>query len=248
MCSVIVLFRPGHDWPILWASNRDEMMDRPWSPPARHWPDRPEVVAGRDDLAGGTWLGINDLGVVAGILNRRNTLGPMPGKRSRGELVLDALDFADAADAVEMLTAINTGAYRPFNMVVADNTQAFWLRNTGAEVEAWPLSEGISMITAHDCNDPSSRRIRHFLPLWKAAEAPQPDQNDWTEWQDLLTSREHAPDGTAFDAMNIVSNTGFGTVSSTLIALPGVQWADRKPIWRFTAGRPDRTEWQTIPL
>jgi len=248
MCSVIVLFRPGHDWPILWASNRDEMLDRPWVAPARHWPDRPEVTAGRDELAGGTWLGLNDLGVVAGILNRRDTLGPQPGKRSRGELVLDALDFADAADAVAMLTELDTNAYRPFNMVVADNTQAFWLRNLGEEVEAFPLAPGVTMVTASDANDPTSKRIRHFLPLWQAAEPPDPDHNDWTEWQELLTSREHAPDGSAFDAMNIISNSGFGTASASLIALPGVQWADRKPIWRFTAGRPDRTPWQAIKL
>jgi hypothetical protein len=42
------------------------------------------------------------VGVIAGVLNRRN-IGPQEGKRSRGELVLDALDFADAADAVAML-------------------------------------------------------------------------------------------------------------------------------------------------
>ena len=71
MCSVIILYRPDHDWPILIASNRDEMHERPWEPPARHWPDRPEVVAGRDVLAGGSWLGINDFGVVAGIRQRR---------------------------------------------------------------------------------------------------------------------------------------------------------------------------------
>ena len=248
MCSVIVLFRPGHDWPVLLASNRDEMLDRPWSAPARHWEDRPEVTAGRDDLAGGTWLGLNDFGVAACILNRMNTLGPQPGKRSRGELVLDALDFADAADAVAMLTELDTHAYRPFNMVVADNTQAFWLRNLGEEVEAFPLAEGISMITASDCNDPTSKRIRHFLPLWQAAEPPDPGDGDWTEWRELLTSREHAPDGDAFDAMNIVSNSGFGTASSSLVALPGVQWADRKPVWLFTAGRPDRARWQTITL
>ena len=248
MCSVIVLFRPGHDWPILWASNRDEMLDRPWSPPARHWPDRPEVTAGRDELAGGAWLGINDFGVVAGILNRVDSLGPIPGKRSRGELVLDALDFADAEDALGMLTELDPQAYRPFNMVVADNTKAYWLRSIGEEVEAWPLAEGVSMITAFDCNDPSSKRIRHYLPLWKAAEPPDPDSDEWSEWQELLASREHAPDGDTFDAMNIVSNTGFGTGSASIIALPGVQWADRKPIWRFTAGRPDRTPWQVIGL
>jgi uncharacterized protein with NRDE domain len=246
MCSVIILFRPGHDWPVLWASNRDEMLDRPWLPPARHWSDRQEVVAGKDELAGGTWLGVNDAGVIAGILNRRDSLGPMPGKRSRGELVLDALDFADARDAVQMLTELDTNAYRPFNMVLADNTQAFWLRNRGAEVEAFPIPPGVTMVTASDANDPNSKRIRHFRPLWQAAEAPDPDKEEWSEWEELLASREHAPDGDAFDAMNIISNTGFGTSSSSIIALPGVQWATRKPIWRFHTGR--APDWQPISL
>ena len=68
MCTLVLLRRPGHDWPLVLAANRDEMIDRPARPPARHWPDRPEVVAGLDELAGGSWLGLNDHGVVAGIL------------------------------------------------------------------------------------------------------------------------------------------------------------------------------------
>ena len=249
MCSVIVLYRPGHNWPLLWASNRDEMADRPWSPPARHWPDRSEVVAGRDELAGGTWLGINDAGVVAGVLNRRNTLGPQEGKRSRGELVLDALDFADAADAVATLRELDAHAFRPFNMVIADNRDAFWVRNLGNQVEAEALPPGLSMITASDRNDPNSKRIRWFLPRWKDAKTPDPDTGDWTSWQELLCDRSHDPAGTVFDAMSIVSNTGFGTVSSSLIALPAPQFATRRPIWKFVGGRPDKSStWQDVEL
>ncbi|MBT7485924.1 MAG: hypothetical protein HN673_06110, partial [Rhodospirillales bacterium] len=59
MCTVVILYRPSHDWPVIIGSNRDEMADRPWQPPARHWDDRAHVVAGRDALAGGTWLGLN---------------------------------------------------------------------------------------------------------------------------------------------------------------------------------------------
>ena len=92
MCTLVILYRPDHDWPVLIAANRDEMLDRAWSAPARHWPDRPEVVAGRDKLAGGSWLGVNDHGVAAGILNRLGSLGPDANKRTRGELVLEALD------------------------------------------------------------------------------------------------------------------------------------------------------------
>ncbi|MGH6912187.1 MAG: NRDE family protein, partial [Geminicoccales bacterium] len=65
MCTVVILRRPDTAWPLLLAANRDEMRSRPWRPPGRHWPDRVEVVAGMDELAGGSWLGINDYGVVA---------------------------------------------------------------------------------------------------------------------------------------------------------------------------------------
>lgn len=248
MCSIVLLLRPDHDWPVLIAANRDEMIDRSWSAPARHWPDRPEVVAGKDNLAGGSWLGINETGLVVGMLNRRNTLGPQDGKRSRGELVLDALDFADAVDAVEMLRQLDPAAYRPFNMVVVDNRDGYWLRNLGDRIEAERLPPGISMITASDRNDRGSARIRHYLPLWEEAERPNPDRGDWQAWATLLGSRQGEPGSEVFDAMNIFSNTGFGTVSSSLIALPSVAYQDRKAIWRFCSGHPDRGEWADVAL
>ena len=113
MCTIVVLNRPGHDWPILIAANRDERLGRPWKKPAAHWLDRPEVVAGLDVDAGGSWLGLNAGGVVAAVLNREGTLGPALGKRSRGELVLEALDHMDAVDAADSLLALDPRAYRP---------------------------------------------------------------------------------------------------------------------------------------
>ena len=119
------------------ASNRDEMADRPWLPPARHWPDRPEVTAGRDEFAGGSWLGVNDTGLVAVKLESPRHLGADAGHEAQPrQLVLDALDLFDASDAVDMLLGLDAHTYRPFNMVLAGNTQAFWLRNLGASVEA----------------------------------------------------------------------------------------------------------------
>jgi Transport and Golgi organisation 2 len=132
MCTLVLSRRPGTAWPLILAANRDELADRSAGPPGRHWPDRPEVVAGLDLEAGGSWLGINDHGVVAGVLNRPGTLGRAAGKRSRGELVLEALDHADAEAAARALTDLDPDAYRPFNLVVADNRDAFWLRHPGA--------------------------------------------------------------------------------------------------------------------
>src|SRR5512144_2076776 len=168
MCTVVLLRRPGHAWPLLLAANRDEMADRPWRAPARHWPDRSAVTAGLDLLGGGTWLGVNDNGVAAAVLNRINTLGPAPGRRSRGELPLIALDHPTAGRAAGALARIDPGAYRPFNMVVADAEAAYCVRCTEAVergaaeatvgVEAVP--DGLSMITAYDRNDRRSPRIR----------------------------------------------------------------------------------------
>ena len=113
MCSVVILRRPGHDWPVLLGANRDEMSERPWLPPGRHWPDRPWVVAGLDQQAGGSWLGLNDHGLIAGIMNRPQSLGPAAGKRSRGELVLDALDHADAREAAAAFAELDPDGLSP---------------------------------------------------------------------------------------------------------------------------------------
>jgi hypothetical protein len=241
MCSVVILWRPGHAWPLILAANRDEMADRPWAPPGRHWPDRANVVAGLDKLAGGSWLGLNDEGVVAGIMNRMNTLGPQAGRRSRGELVLEALDHADAAAAAEGLTALDPAAYRAFNMVVADNRDAYWLRNLGHRggwIDVFPLPPGLSMITARDRNDTAqSRRMRAYLPRFEAAPPPDPDRADWRAWEQLLGSGEVEPGGEPTDAMAFTTAGGFGTLSSSLIALPA-PGLNRRPLWRFAAGHP----------
>ena len=110
MCTYIFRYDPDSEWPFLIAGNRDELRSRPWLPPARHWPDRADVVAGKDTLAGGTWLGLSDTGVVAAILNKKKALGPAPDKRSRGEIVLDALDHPDAVDAAKALLDANGDA------------------------------------------------------------------------------------------------------------------------------------------
>src|SRR5882672_489755 len=162
MCTLVILRRPGHRWPVLIGANRDEMIDRASKPPGRHWPDRPELVAGRDILAGGSWLGVNDWGVVAAVLNRHGSLGPAPDRRSRGELVLEALDHADAAAAARALADLDPEAYRTFNLIIADESGGFWLRHAGGpRVELKPLKDGLSMIAAGEMADlgPRSRRL-----------------------------------------------------------------------------------------
>ena len=250
MCTVVILRRPGDPWPFLMAANRDEMAGRQWRPPAHHWPDRPHVTAGLDREAGGSWLGINSDRVVAGILNRPHTLGPKEGYRSRGELPLEALDHATAGDAARALSHIDPAAYRPFNLVIADPLDAFWLRSDGnsAEITVVGLPVGLSMITAHDRNDNTAERIRFNLPRFEQADVPDPETGDWQGWATLMASREYEPGAGPRGAMTVVTDHGFGTVSSSLIALPDIHRFETKPVFLFAAGRPGDTSYNTVGL
>ncbi len=251
MCTVVILRRPDHRWPLILGANRDEMRNRPWRPPGRHWPDRDDVVAGMDELAGGSWLGINDTGVVAGALNRRESLGNDPTLRSRGELVLEALDHADAVDAAHALSDLDPRAYRSFNLLVADNRDAYWLRSLGTKatrVELLEIPEGISMLTAWGLNAPESARTRHYLPLFEQSEPPEPDTNRWKSWESLMVSRSFDPTSGAAEAMCVVTDRGFGTLSSSLIALESPTRPSARKIWRFSADPSAGTPYAEVSL
>src|ERR1700724_2061513 len=194
MCTLVILRRPDHDWPVVIGANRDEMIGRPAKPPGRHWPDRPEVVAGLDGLAGGSWLGLNDWGVAAAVLNRHGSLGPEAGLRSRGELVLEALDHADAVAAAAALSHLDPDAYRTFNLIIADESRGFWLRHAGGpRVELKPLKDGLSMIAAGGMDDLGTRRLELALPAFRAWPVPDPDRDDWSAWESLLGSTRAPP-------------------------------------------------------
>lgn len=146
MCTLVILFRPKHRWPLLLAGNRDEMRGRPSAPPGRHWRERPQVVAGLDRLAGGSWLGINEAGLVAVILNRHGSLGPAPDRPSRGELVLEALGHTDLQAAAAALVARAPDAYRSFNLVLADTRQVLLVQHREiGRIEVGPVGPGLHL-------------------------------------------------------------------------------------------------------
>lgn len=247
MCTLVILRRPEHIWPVIIGANRDEMIGRPALPPARHWPDRPEVVAGLDRLAGGSWLGVNDWGVAAAVLNRHGSLGPAPGQRSRGELVLEALDHPDAVAAAEALVHLDPAAYRTFNLIMADNRDAFWLRHAeGARVEVTPIPEGLSLIDSGELNRPNNRRVTLAAPRFRAAAPPDPDRDQWAAWEDLLSGGESPAGEPPENALRFTMPHGYGTVSSALIALPQPNTGDRKPRFRYAQWQPTPIAWTDV--
>lgn len=221
------------------AANRDERLDRAWDPPASHWPALPGVVAGRDRSAGGTWMGVNAHGVVAAVLNRRGSLGPAAGKRSRGELPLRALIHATAEAAAHDIGTLDGGAWRSFNLIVADAAGAWFVRGLGHfGPQVAPLLPGLHMVTAHDPDDPESPRVARHLKRFATAAPPRP--GDWRAWQEILADRSGPPG----EQINVAAHGGFGTVCSALLALP----ADGPPVWCFAAGPPHQAPFHQVRL
>ncbi len=239
MCTVVLLFRPDHPWPVVLVANRDENVDRASDPPAAWWPDRPGVIAGRDRTAGGTWMGVNAHGMAAAVLNRPGSLGPAEGKRSRGELPLFALEQSTLDAAVDAITVLDAGAWRGFNMVIADRSGACFIRGAGqGKPTAHRLPAGVSMITAHDPNDMESPRVERHLGRFRAASPPEPD--DWAAWRVILADRS----GQAGAQINVEPRGGFGTVCSSMLAIPAVG----DLVWLFAEGAPDEVEFERVRL
>jgi uncharacterized protein with NRDE domain len=228
MCSIILRVDDSGVW---LGANRDEMLRRRWAAPGAYWPELPGVVAGRDETAGGTWLGMNRHGVVAAVLNRHGSLGPAPGKHSRGELPLIALRQTTAAAAADAIAALDAGAYRSFNVVTADAGGAYFCAGMEADhPRVIPLESGVSMITSGQPNEVLLPRVARHLPKFQAA--------SWEDWPALLSDDS----GPWESALNIPERDGFGTVCSSMIALPRAGARS----WRF-AGATFQFEEVTLP-
>jgi hypothetical protein len=173
-------------------------------------------------------------GMVAAVLNRPGSLGPAAGKRSRGELPLLALTQPSVAEAASAITTLDAGAWRSFNLVLGDRDGAVFIRGLGhGHPEARPLSPGLHMVTAHDPDDPESPRVARHLARFCAATAPEPASDPvggWLGWKTILADRTGEPG----EQINVVPRGGFGTVCSSLLALP----RQGPPVWLFAAGAP----------
>ncbi len=123
MCTLTFAWQVFSEAPLIVAANRDELLDRPSEPPAVREGER-RFLAPADAEAGGTWIGVNDAGVVVAVTNRWVD-ADLAGERSRGLLVRDALG-AESAEAAGRLVerAVDDHEYQGFNLFVADATAA----------------------------------------------------------------------------------------------------------------------------
>jgi uncharacterized protein with NRDE domain len=160
VCLLIALFGVVPDVPLLIAANRDEMYQRPADPITVLRATQPRILGGRDELAGGTWLAVNEHGVVAGLTNQP-TGARDPAKRSRGELPLAFAAYPDARTAVTQVCArLDPAAYNPCWMLVGDRHALFSVEVSGGH------RAGVEEL-------PPGRYVLENAPLWQPSAKQQ---------------------------------------------------------------------------
>jgi uncharacterized protein with NRDE domain len=118
MCLILFAWQAHPRYALVLAANRDEFHARP-AAAADFWPDVPDLLAGRDLQAGGTWLGVTRGGRFAAVTNYREPLVPeVPLERSRGELVRNYLAGGDPPETHARAVLDTGSAYRGFSLLL----------------------------------------------------------------------------------------------------------------------------------
>lgn len=131
MCLILVAHQFRADLPLLLLANRDEFLDRATAP-LGPWPGSPAVVAGRDLLAGGSWLGAGADGRWAAVTNVRDGERAAPGQPSRGWLVRDYLLGGELPETFSRRLAVRAGEYAGFNLLLGGGGAVWYVGNRGA--------------------------------------------------------------------------------------------------------------------
>ncbi|MFH1984906.1 MAG: NRDE family protein [Pseudomonadota bacterium] len=151
MCLVFFAYSHHPDYRVILAANRDEFYHRPTDPMA-FWSDAPDILAGRDLEAGGTWLGIHRSGRWAALTNYRDPAAHRSDATSRGALIGRFLSGRKTAmDYVAGVSAA-TARYNGFNLVVDDGRSLAYLDSRTARPRE--LGPGIYGLSNHLLDTP----------------------------------------------------------------------------------------------
>ncbi len=232
MCLLALFYRVAEDAPVVVGANREEYYSRSGEPP-RLLEGPLRAVAGVDPVAGGTWLGVNERGVLIAVTNRPKSNAPaLP--RSRGLLARQLLALPTVAEAVERAAQeLEQNRYAGCNLLCADTERAVVL-HAGDWLRVRPLPPGLHILTNGDVNDPGDARISYAA--WRLG------QRKYAVAQECLDALRElcaytGPDGPAI----CYRNENRGTVSSSLLALRGRLGPST---FLHAQGPPDRTTYE----
>jgi hypothetical protein len=221
--------------PLVLLGVRDELVGRPWRPPARHWPGSP-LIGGLDEQAGGTWLAVRpDIPRVACLLNGRGAEADPARRRSRGELPLRAA--TDGAGVLKELADDPAAlrAYDPFYLVCAVSAAATLLSWDGTSLSTRDLAPGTHLLTnaghayppdpTHPDDPAAEPKALHFAPKFAAsrpsADPALPVAEAWGGWLALARgdNRELTDPGAIIARRDLADGQVWGSTSVTLVGL-----------------------------
>lgn len=223
MCLILVAYRCHPGYRLLVAANRDEFYDRPATPLA-FWDDAPQVMAGRDLKAGGTWLGITRTGRFAALTNYRDPTRQAPNAPSRGRLVGDYLQSDEPARAYLDRLIQDADAYNGFNLLLGDAEGLFYYANYAGPARA--LEPGLYGLSNHFLDTPWPKVERSRAALRQLLNRHTDLAPD--ELLQLLEDRTSAPDaelphtGVSLEwerwlSPIFITAPGYGTRASTVL-------------------------------
>ncbi|MGH1439274.1 MAG: NRDE family protein [Cellvibrionaceae bacterium] len=160
MCVILFSYQPNTSTPLVLGANRDEFFKRPTAA-AQFWDDKPNILAGRDLQAGGTWLGITQSGRFAAITNVREPGVVVENPRSRGELTKDYLMGSQTPLSYLESILKHQDRYAGFNLLVGEfsalnssttGNHLYYLSNRGEGIQE--LSSGTYGLSNHLLDSP----------------------------------------------------------------------------------------------
>ena len=249
MCTLTLAWRAFPETPVVVAANRDEATDRPSAPPQVRKLDGPpsgpsRILAPRDERAGGTWIGVNDHGVFAGITNRW-TDNDLVGGRSRGRLVGDALAAPSAVEAANTVRdAVGRDEYDGFNLVLADADDAVLLSWDGTLTEHH-LDPGVHVVVNVGADDDFD------IPDYRADVSEQQAANARHARAELAVRTDESAGGWLTRARRVLADhdyglcihgDGYGTRSSSLVVVR----ADGSVEYDYADGPPCKTPFERV--
>jgi len=244
VCTLAAFVRVFPAWPLVVAANRDEYLERPATPPVLLRDAPPRALGGRDLRANGTWLGVNEAGLVVGVLNRRSPAPPDATRRSRGQLAVELLGYESASAAAAHAAGEPPERYNPFNLLIADPSAAFAV----TPLHSTRLEPGLHLLTNLDVNDPTCPRIavsyRRFAAAGDAFGADGDVDGFVARLRDVLADHATALDPRGPGSLCVHAGP-FGTRSSSLLLVPP---AGRPVRYLHADGPPCRTPFTTVAL
>ncbi len=189
MCLINFHLHNHPNYKLIIAANRDEFYARPTAR-AHFWEDYPTVLAGRDLMQMGTWLGITKAGRFAALTNYRDPSMEQQGKISRGEIVTDYLTSELTPQEYLQLLRKQKDNYVGFNVLVGNSEMIYYYNNIQDEIS--PIAKGTHALSNHFLNTPWPKVTKGRQMLQEYVQQHNKVQMD--DLFDIISDAEEADD------------------------------------------------------